>query len=144
MSEQVVYEVNERDEIIKPVMEFHVSRLFVEFFQQGGPKPRVFLCLNINPRVKVDHKTYKRCRLLVDLEGVGRGISQGAFGLRRYVAYKVCSLEFKLKVSHWTIDNALASIIYPNNLLDSVSIDRQRGTIEAVRKIEPRFFFYSK
>ena len=69
MSEPLEYEADDRNEILDAVKASYVSRLFVEFLQQGGPKPHVVLRLNINPTVKVGRDRYKGCRLAMDLEG---------------------------------------------------------------------------
>ena len=119
MSEPLEFEVDEQSEIIDAVKASRVSQLFVEFLQHGGPKPHVVLRLNIDPVVQVGHQTYMGCRLTMDLEGGLQGtfhISPLPYDDASHAAH--AAFEFKLKVSHWTVDNVLAGIVYPNDLLD--------------------------
>lgn len=118
MSEQLDYEADDRDEVIDAVKASYVSRFYVEFLQQGGPKPHVVLRLNINPTVKIGRDTYKGCRLAMDLEGGLGGvfhISPLPYNDTSHAAH--AAFEFELRALNWTVDNVFAAAMYPNDLL---------------------------
>lgn len=112
------YEIHERDEIIDAVRASRVRQIFVEFLQQGSPKPHVVLRFNIDP-VNVGDQTYLGCRFAMNLEGGVEGvfcISPLRYDNTSHAAHT--AFEFRLKISDWTVDNVLGAITYLDDLLD--------------------------
>lgn len=108
------YEVVESDLVIEAVRGSCVSQLFVEFLQQGGPKPHVVLRLNIDPKVEAEGTFWMGCRLAMDLAGGYDGvfhITPLSYSDASHAAH--AAFEFRLKAV-WTVDNVISAIHQPS------------------------------
>jgi hypothetical protein len=117
MSQITDYELDEH-EIVKAVRASSVSQLFIEFLQQGGPKPHVVIRLNITP-VEIDGVLWMGCRLAMDLSGGYDGvfhITPLPYDNTSRIAH--AAFEFKLKLA-WTVENIISTIRQPEvDILD--------------------------
>jgi hypothetical protein len=120
MSKTIDYELDDENEIFNAIKGSRVSQLFVEFLQQGGPKPHVVLRLNINPTIDLEGDTWMGCRLAMDLAGGYDGvfhITPLPYNSASHAAH--AAFEFKVKVEDWTVQNIISTIHQPTaDLLD--------------------------
>ena len=114
------YELEDQNEIVMAVRGSRVTQLFVEFLQQGGPKPHVVLRLNIDPAIRPGPgrtAALMGCRLGMDLHSGYDGvfhITPLPYNTTSHAAH--ASFEFKVKVD-WTVDNFISVICQPHTYL---------------------------
>ena len=109
MSQTEDYEVDDKNEILDAVRASQVSQLFIEFLQQGGPKPHVVVRLKIN-HVQVGGRIWEGCRLAMDLAGGYDGvfhITPLPYSDASFAAH--AAFEFKVNVA-WTVENLISTI----------------------------------
>jgi len=112
MSQTTNYEVNDKNAILDAVRASRVSQLFIEFLQQGGPKPHVVMRLKINP-IKANGFSWPACRLAMDLFGGYTGVFH-ITPLRYSNASNAAHAAFEFKVKgSWTVENLIATINQP-------------------------------
>ncbi|TAQ89904.1 hypothetical protein B7494_g1778 [Chlorociboria aeruginascens] len=105
------FTLNDSGPVIDAIRGSKVSGLFVEFLQQGGPKPHVVFRLVLRPGAVVDGAEWLGCRLAMDsLAGI-----EGVFYITplRYANTSNAahaSFEFELKTDTWTVNNYISAI----------------------------------
>ena len=109
------FTLNDSGPVIDAVRGSKVSGLYVEFLQQGGPKPHVVFRLVLHPGAAVDGAQWLGCRLAMDsLAGI-----EGVFYVTplRYANTSNAahaSFEFELKTDTWTVNNYISAISEPD------------------------------
>lgn len=134
MSSTVDFEVDDNNAIVTRIKNSQASQVFVEFLQQGGPKPHVVLRLNINQIFELDGNRWVGCRLAMDMAGGDNGV----FHIRP-LPYDTAShaahaaFEFQLK-KPYTVGGIISTIQQPQT--DLLNFYFTRGFMQPVSRIE--------
>lgn len=103
------YTLEESTPLIIAIRRAKVTNFFVEFLQQGGPKPHVVIRLKTRP-VKVRDR-YWGCRLAMDSVGSTDGefhITPITFENASHAAH--AAFEFRVKQGNLIVDQVLAAV----------------------------------
>jgi hypothetical protein len=110
------YEASETNSVTVAVKAAIVKKLYVEFLQQGSPKPHVVFRLNIQP-VRVSSTTWRGCRLAMNSVAGTDGVlhlTPLTYASSSNAAH--AAFEFRLKQTNWTVNNVLGAILTPHDL----------------------------
>lgn len=105
------YGLYDNNEVINAVRRRKITNFYVEFLQQGGPKPHVIIRLKIRS-VVVGGVTYLGCRLAMNSVGSTNGefnITPIIYGDTSRAAH--AAFEFRVKRTDWTVGHVLAALV---------------------------------